>query len=107
MIEPKDIKKIVIVESLNSAYCLSDIDKGTSVLLTTDIGQHNQIYYSSNIYQGGNLYDDWYEVDLELVDDEINYEPIIKALGIKKEDLSPCLLPLKYEGNLYDDWVES
>ena len=49
--------------------------------LTTPIGQYNQIYYSSDVNQGGNLYDDWYEVDLELVGDEINYEPIIKALG--------------------------
>ena len=81
MIEPKDIKKIVIVESLNSAYCLSDIDQRLSILLTTPIGQYNQIYYSSDVNQGGNLYDDWYEVDLELVGDEINYEPIIKALG--------------------------
>ena len=90
MIEPKDIKKIVIVESLNSAYCLlyedlnqslSDIDQRLSILLTTPIGQYNQIYYSSDVNQGGNLYDDWYEVDLKLVGDEINYEPIIKALG--------------------------
>jgi hypothetical protein len=83
MIEPKDIKKIVIVESLGSAYYLDEHGN----LLFTPIGQYNgrrglmnrlQISYAN---QGGNIYDDWDEVDLELVGDEINYEPIIKALG--------------------------
>jgi len=77
MIEPKDIKKIVIVESLGSAYYLDEHGN----LLFTPIGQYNQIYFSSDANQGGNIYDDWDEVGLELVGDEINYEPIIKALG--------------------------
>ena len=70
------MQRIVIVEEYKSAYTLDEHDN----LLFTPIGEYNQIYYSSDAHQGGNTYDDWDEVDIELVGDEYDYDSIIKAL---------------------------
>ena len=70
------MQRIVIVEEYKSAYTLDEHDN----LLFTPIGEYNQIYYSSDAHQGGNTYDDWDEVDIELVGDEYDYDSIIAEL---------------------------
>ena len=74
------MRKIVIVEKYKSAYALHN-----GLLITTPIGKHNQIYYSSDSHQGGNIFDDWYEVDRELFDDEYDYDAIINELTEESE----------------------
>ena len=70
------MQRIVIVEEYKSAYTLDEYDN----LLFTPIGEYNQIYYSLDANRGGNIYDDWYEVDIELVGDEYDYDAIIAEL---------------------------
>ena len=70
------MQRIVIVEEYGSAYTLDEHGN----LLFTPIGEYNQIYYSSDAHQGGNTYDDWEEVDIELVGDEYDYDSIIAEL---------------------------
>jgi len=70
------MQRIVIVEEYGSAYTLDEHGN----LLFTPIGEYNQIYYSSDAHQGGNTYDDWDEVDIELVGDEYDYDSIIDEL---------------------------
>jgi len=70
------MQRIVIVEEYKSAYTLDEHDN----LLFTPIGEYNQIYYSSDANRGGNIYDDWEEVDIELVGDEYDYGSIIAEL---------------------------
>ena len=70
------MQRIVIVEEYASAYTLDEHGN----LLFTPIGEYNQIYYSSDVHQGGNTYDDWDEVDIKLVGDEYDYDSIIDEL---------------------------
>ena len=70
------MQRIVIVEEYGSAYTLDEHGN----LLFTPIGEYNQIYYSSDVHQGGNTYDDWDEVDIKLVGDEYDYDSIIDEL---------------------------
>ena len=68
------INKIAIVEEYNTAYILKD-----DVLFFQHIGEYNQIYFSTEV-EGGNIYDDWEEVDVEMMGDQFDYESIIKSL---------------------------
>jgi len=69
------IKKIVVVEEYGSAYTMHE-----GALLYTPIGKYNQIYYTSDIHSGGNVYDDWSEVDRSIADEHFDYDAILKAL---------------------------
>tara|TARA_R110002124_G_C8729276_1_gene496477 strand:+ start:214 stop:444 length:231 start_codon:yes stop_codon:yes gene_type:complete len=69
------INKIAIVEEYNTAYILKD-----DVLFFQHIGEYNQIYFSTDDEEGGNLYDDWQVADIEMMGDQFDYESIIKSL---------------------------
>lgn len=69
------INKIAIVEEYETAYFLKD-----NVLFFQHIGEYNQIYFTTDIKEGGNIFDDWQEVDLEMMGDQFDYESIIKSL---------------------------
>ena len=69
------INKIAIVEEYETAYFLKD-----NVLFFQHIGKYNQIYFTTNIEEGGNIFDDWQEVDVEMMGDQFDYESIIKSL---------------------------
>ena len=69
------INKIAIVEEYKTAYFLKD-----NVLFFQHIGKYNQIYFTTNIEEGGNIFDDWQEVDVEMMGDQFDYESIIKSL---------------------------
>jgi len=68
------INKIAIVEEYNTAYTLKD-----DVLFFQHIGEYNQIYFSTEV-EGGNIHDDWQEVDIEMMGDQFDYKSIIKSL---------------------------
>ena len=70
------MQRILIVEEYGSAYTLDENDN----LLFQTIGNFNQIYYSFNIEEGGNIHDDWTEVDMDLFGDEFDYQRIIRNL---------------------------
>tara|TARA_R110001592_G_scaffold2348_3_gene14041 strand:- start:1071 stop:1298 length:228 start_codon:yes stop_codon:yes gene_type:complete len=68
------INKIAIVDEYSTAYTLKD-----DVLFFQHIGNCNQIYFSTEV-EGGNFYEDWQEVDIEMMSDQFDYESIIKSL---------------------------
>ena len=70
------MQRILIVEEYGSAYTLDENDN----LLFQTIGNFNQIYHSFNIEEGGNIHDDWTEVDMDLFGDEFDYQRIIRNL---------------------------
>lgn len=74
------INKIAIVEEYGTAYFLKD-----NVLLFQHIGEYNQIYFTTDIERGGNIFDDWQEVDVEMMGDQFDYESIIKSLTGEEE----------------------
>ena len=73
------INKIVVVEEYGSAYTIHE-----GAFLFTPIGEYNQIYYTTNPYEGGNVYDDWSEVDRSIADEHYDYDAILKALDYKE-----------------------
>ena len=73
------INKIVEVEEYGSAYTIHE-----GAFLFTPIGEYNQIYYTTNPYEGGNVYDDWSEVDRSIADEHYDYDAILKALDYKE-----------------------
>tara|TARA_R100001443_G_C3352970_1_gene177247 strand:+ start:1522 stop:1785 length:264 start_codon:yes stop_codon:yes gene_type:complete len=73
------INKIVVVEEYGSAYTIHE-----GALLYTPIGKYNQIYYTTNPYEGGNVYDEWSEVDRSIADEHFDYDAILKALDYKE-----------------------
>lgn len=70
------INKIVVVEEYGSAYTIHE-----GALLYTPIGEYNQIYFTTDIHSGGNVYDDWSEVDRSIADEHFDYDAILKALS--------------------------
>lgn len=75
------INKIVVVEEYGSAYTIHE-----GAFLFTPIGEYNQIYYTTNPYEGGNVYDEWSEVDRSNADEHIDYDAILKALDYKESE---------------------
>ena len=73
------INKIVVVEEYGSAYTIHE-----GAFLFTPIGEYNQIYYTTNPHEGGNVYDDWSEVDRSIADEHYDYDAILKALDYKE-----------------------
>ena len=70
------IKKIVMVEEYGSAYTMHE-----GALYCTPIGEYNQIYFTTDIHSGGNVYDDWSEVDRSNADEHYDYDAILEALS--------------------------
>jgi len=75
------INKIVVVEEYGSAYTIHE-----GAFLFTPIGEYNQIYYTTNPYEGGNVYDEWSEVDRSIADEHYDYDAILKALDYKESE---------------------
>ena len=69
------MQRIVIVEEYGSAYTL---DEHGNLLFTPWIFDGGDTIEFN--HQGGNIYDDWSEVDMDLFGDEYDYYSIISEL---------------------------
>ena len=69
------MQRIVIVEEYGSAYTL---DEHGNLLFTPWIFDGGDTIEFN--HQGGNIYDDWSEVDMDLFGDEYDYYSIIAEL---------------------------
>jgi hypothetical protein len=66
--------KIVIVESKLGKFAFTKDEKNN--LISQEFGKVNQIYFTTNPNEGGNLSDDWDMVDMFGLDDE--YKNIVE-----------------------------
>jgi len=66
--------KIVIVENKLGKFAFTRDEKNN--LISQEFGKENQIYFTTNPNEGGNLSDDWDMVDMFGLDDE--YKNIVE-----------------------------
>lgn len=59
--------QIIIIKKDDENYAFTYDDDNN--LLYQEVGKNNQIYFSSNPNEGGNIYDDWIEVDMRGLDE--------------------------------------
>tara|TARA_R100000541_G_scaffold2435_1_gene8847 strand:+ start:273 stop:521 length:249 start_codon:yes stop_codon:yes gene_type:complete len=78
--------KIVIVENKLGKFAFTRDEKNN--LISQEFGKENQIYFTTNPNEGGNLSDDWDMVDMFGLDDEYKniVEEAIKQLKEVKND---------------------
>ena len=69
------INKIAIVDEYNTAYTLKD-----DVLFFQHISEDIVSIPYINLTEGFDFYEDWQEVDIEMMGDQFDYESIIKSL---------------------------
>lgn len=66
--------KMIIIESTLGKFAFT-YDYKKNDLVYQKLGENNQIYFSSKIDEGGNLYDDWDVVDMPKLDKD--YIPMV------------------------------
>ena len=78
--------KIIIVESKLGKFAFTRDEKNN--LISQEFGKVNQIYFTTNPNEGGNLSDDWDMVDMFGLDNEYKniVEEAIKQLKEVKND---------------------
>jgi len=78
--------KIVIVENKLGKFAFTRDEKNN--LISQEFGKENQIYFTTNPNEGGNLSDDWDMVDMFGLDDEYKniVEEAIKQLKEANND---------------------
>ncbi len=60
--------KIIIIESKLGKFAFTKDEKNN--LISQEFGEKNQIYFTTNLNEGGNLLDDWDMVDMLGLDNE-------------------------------------